>query len=87
MFISNNERIQLRTDIETLCKIIGDLNTEVVYLKAKVKVLEGKKAAQAKPKKQMTEAQRAKQREYAKRYQAKKRMEKKNGNSISTTGV
>jgi len=80
MFISNTERIQLRKDIEALSKIVGDLNAEILYLSAKVKVLEGKKA---KPKKQMTEAQRAKQREYAKRYQAKKRMEKKNGNSLS----
>ena len=83
MFISNEERIQLRKDIEALAKIVNDMNAEVLYLTAKVKVLEGKK----KPAKKMTEAQRAKQRAYAKRYQAKKRMEKKNGNSVSTTGV
>lgn len=83
MFISNNERIQLRQDIETLSKIVSDLNSELVYLRAKIKVLEGKKKA---PKK-MTEAQRIKQREYAKRYQAKKKLEKQNGNSVSTTSV
>lgn len=82
MFISTAERISIKNDLETLSKLVGEMNAELVYLTAKVKVLEGRKPA----KKKMTEEQRKKQREYARRYQAKKRLEKKNGNGISTTG-
>lgn len=82
MFISTAERISIKNDLETLSKLVGEMNAELIYLTAKVKALEGRKT----PKKKMTEEQRKKQREYARRYQAKKRLEKKNGNGISTTG-
>lgn len=72
MFISNNERIQLRKDIETLSKLVSDMNTELICLNAKVKVLEGF---------------RNKKREASKRYYAKKKLEKQNGNSVSTPSV
>ena len=65
-----------------LTATIQKLDSEVIFLKAKIKTLEGKK-----PAKKMTEAQRAKQREYAKRYKAKKQLEKKNATSISTTSI
>jgi len=82
MFISNTERLQLRSDITGICKVVEELNATVIFLTAKVKALEGKK-----PAKKMTDAQRAKQREYAKRYKAKKQMEKRNATSVSTTGL
>ena len=90
MFISTAERIRIKGDLETLAKIVGDMNSELVYLSAKVKVLEAKPVPQpvkkTYKKKKLTAEQREKQREYARRYQAKKRLEKQNGNGISTTG-
>lgn len=87
MFISRADKDRIEQSIMDLLVATDRLNNEVLYLSAKIKVLEAKKIKQPKVKKQMTEAQRAKQREYAKRYQAKKRMEKKNGNSVSTPSV
>jgi hypothetical protein len=84
MFISNEERIQLKADVSALRKIVGDMSAEIVYLVARVKVLSGVKD---KPKHKLTDAQRAKQREYSKRYQAKKRMEDKNAISISAKSI
>lgn len=90
MFISTAEKTRVIRDLETLAKIVGDLNAELVFLSAKVKALEAKPVP--KPvkktykKKKLTAEQRERQREYARRYQAKKRLEKKNGHSISTTG-
>ena len=82
MFISTVEKMHLKNSLESLSKIVNDMNAELVYLSAKVKAMEGRKPA----KKKMTEEQRKKQREYARRYQAKKRLEKQNGHSVSTTG-
>jgi len=84
MFISNLEKKQMQESITFLLAETSRVKSEILYLTAKIKALEGKKPA---PKKKLTEAQRARQREYAKKYQAKKRMEKKNATSISTTGV
>ncbi len=84
MFISNEERLQFKKSIEKLFKLLEEMITDTIELRARIKVLEGKKPP---VKKKLTEAQRIKQREYAKRYQAKKRLEKKNGNSVSTTSV
>lgn len=83
MFISNNERIQLKKDIESLCKIVEGLNVEVMYLSAKVKALEGN----AKKKKGMSPESRAKMSAMMKERHAKKKLEKQNGNSVSTTSV
>ena len=83
MFISNNERIQLRKDIEALAKIVGDMNAEILYLKAKVKALAG--ATKEQPKKRtMSPEARAKISRMMKERHAKQKMEKQNGNSVST---
>ena len=84
MFISSKEKTQIEEAIKGLCIRVEHLGTEVLYLSGKIKALEGNKKP---PKKQMSEAQRAKQREYAKRYKAKKQLEKQNGNSVSTPSV
>lgn len=76
MFISNNEKQHLLDKVKLLEAVIKDmslLSTEIIMLKAKVKVLEGAKAT---PKKQTTAAQRAKQREYMRKYKARKKAEK-----------
>lgn len=83
MFISAVEKLHLKNSIESLSKIVNDMTAELLYLSAKVKAIEGRKTTK---KKKLTEEQRKKQREYARRYQAKKRLEKQNGNSVSTTG-
>jgi len=83
MFISKVEKLKLIAGMIDLTATIQKLDSEVIFLKAKIKTLEGKKPA----KKPMSEAQRAKQREYAKRYKAKKQLEKKNATSISTTSI
>jgi len=86
MFISNEERILLRKDIEALVKITGDMSVEIAYLTAKVMALEhGKKVA--KKTSGMTPEGRAKVSAAVKAYHAKKRLEKQNANSVSTTSV
>lgn len=82
MFISAVEKMHLKNSLESLSKIVNDMNAELMYLSAKVKAMENRKP----PKKKMTEAQRNKRREYARAYQAKKKLEKQNGHSVSTTG-
>jgi hypothetical protein len=72
MFISNLEKNQMRESITFLLAETSKLKTEILYLTAKLKV------ASAKPvRKRLTEAQRAKQREYNQKYTARKRAEKK----------
>ena len=83
MFISAVEKLHLKNSIESLSKIVNDMTAELLYLSAKVKAMEGRKTTK---KKKLTEEQRKKQREYARRYQAKKKLEKQNGHSVSTTG-
>lgn len=85
MFISNAERIQLKKDIETLSKIVGELNTEVMFLSAKIKVLEGK-GKEPKKTRTMSPENRAKLSAMMKARHAKKKLEKQNGNSVSTSG-
>jgi hypothetical protein len=78
MFISSEEKKYLFDRIklvEALTKDMGLAATEITVLKAKIKVLEAKPAP--KPKKRMTEAQRVRQREYARKYKAKKAAEKR----------
>jgi hypothetical protein len=71
MFISNLEKKQMRESITFLLAETSRLKTEILYLTAKLKV------ASAKPvRKRLTEAQRAKQREYNKKYSARKKAEK-----------
>jgi hypothetical protein len=73
MFISNSEKKQMRESITFLLAETSRLKTEILYLTAKIKALEGVKPT---PKKQTTAAQRAKQREYMRAYKARKKAEK-----------
>jgi hypothetical protein len=84
MFISKLEKLKLISGIMDLMATVQRLDSEIIYLKARIKTLEGKKPV---VKKKSTAEQRAKQREYARRYYAKKQSEKKNVNSISITSV
>lgn len=83
MFISNKERDQIQKDIQSIGKMLNDMNAEILYLTAKIKVLEGN----AKKKKGMSPESRAKMSTMMKERHAKKKMEKENGNSISTTSI
>ena len=73
MFISNLEKKQMRESITFLLAETSRLKTEILYLTAKIKALEGVKPTQ---KRQTTAAQRAKQREYMRAYKARKKAEK-----------
>ena len=84
MFISNKEKNKIEEALKAICIRLEHLSTDILYLSGKVKALEGNKPA---PKKKLTEAQRAKQREYMRRYKAKKKLEKQNATSISTTSI
>lgn len=78
MFISNQEKNLLQKNIKDLQKVLGDVLVDVTMLKAKIKVLDAKKKTEeaiAKPKKDIAdEDRRAKQRMYARRYYAKKKL-------------
>ena len=89
MFISNTERVQLRKDLDQMSKLFNDMNNDMIYLIARIKVLEGKKALPKKPKKQSTMSAEGRARIGAavKAYHAKKKLEKQNATSISTTSI
>jgi hypothetical protein len=89
MFISSTEKINIQNAIESLRFSLADANTEILYLKAKIKVLEGKNAPPKKPKKQSTMSAEGRARIGAavKAYHAKKKLEKQNATSISTTSI
>ena len=76
MFISKEEKQYLFDQIKGLTKDMSIAASEVTFLKAKIKVLEAKATPAVAPKKPTTIAQKAKQREYMKRYKAKKAAEK-----------
>ena len=76
MFISKQEKQYLFDQIKGLSKDMSLAASEITYLKAKIKILEAKPEPVVKPKKPTTIAQKAKQREYMKRYKAKKAAEK-----------
>ena len=76
MFISTQEKQYLFDQIKGLSKDMSLAASEITFLKAKIKVLDGKPAVVVKPKKPTTIAQKAKQREYMRRYKAKKAAEK-----------
>jgi hypothetical protein len=86
MFISNDERIQLRKDLDQMSKLFNDMSNDMIYLIARIKVLEhGKKVA--KKTSGMTPEGRAKVSAAVKAYHAKKKLEKQNATSISTTSI
>jgi hypothetical protein len=76
MFISNQEKKYLFDQIKSLSKDMSLAASEITFLKAKIKILDAKPAPVVKPKKPTTIAQKAKQREYMRRYKAKKAAEK-----------
>jgi hypothetical protein len=78
MFISKEEKQYLFDQIKGLTKDMSLAASEITMLRAKIKVLMGAPAPApvVKPKKPTTIAQKAKQREYMKRYKAKKAAEK-----------
>ena len=86
MFISNDERIQLRKDLDQMSKLFNDMSNDMIYLIARIKVLEGGKTP-PKKKSGMTPEGRAKVSAAVKAYHAKKKLEKQNVTSISTTSI
>jgi dephospho-CoA kinase len=84
MFISNDEKKYLFDQIKlltTFSETLNKLETRVIFWEAKVRALEGKvetlyQIASNKPKKPKTLAQKAKQREYMRKYVARKKAEK-----------
>ena len=90
MFISNDEKKYLFDQIKALAKEQSSTASEITFLKAKIKVLEANKKAGVvieKPKKDIAdEDRRAKQRMYARKYYAKKQLEKKAQNVNERTG-
>jgi cell fate regulator YaaT (PSP1 superfamily) len=76
MFISKEEKQYLFDQIKGLSKDMSLAASEITFLKAKIKVLEAKLAPIVTPKKPKTLAQKAKQREYMRKYTARKRAEK-----------
>lgn len=87
MFISNEEKKYLFDQIKALAKEQSSMASEITFLKAKIKVLEAKKKADVvieNPKKDIAdEDRRARQRMYARKYYAKKQLEKKAQNVSS----
>jgi hypothetical protein len=76
MFISNLEKENIHTGMLNLHSDLAKLKTDLLVLTAKIKVLEEKKPEVAKParkKKAMTAAQKAKQRQYQKAYNERKK--------------
>ena len=91
MFISNSEKKYLFDQVKIISALTKDMSlaaTEITMLKAKIKVLEGKKPETKKPRKQSTMSAEGRARIGAavKAYHAKKKLEKQNAISISTTG-
>ena len=87
MFISNEEKRYLFDQIKqltTLAEKVEKLESQVIFWQAKVRSSEAKvdtlyqivSNKPAKPTKPKTAAQKAKQREYARKYYAKKKAEK-----------
>lgn len=87
MFISNAEKRYLFDQIKqltTLAEKVEKLESQVIFWQAKVRSLDGKvdtlfeiaATKPTKPKKPKTAAQKAKQREYARKYYAKKKAQK-----------
>ena len=78
MFISNEEKTNIQNAIESLRFGLASATTDILTLKAKINQLERdavKPVKVKKPKKVMTPAQKAKQREYQRLYKARKKQE------------
>jgi hypothetical protein len=81
MFISNEEKTNIQNAIESLRFGLASATTDILTLKAKINQLERdavKPVKVKKPKKVLTAAQKAKQREYQRLYKARKKQEEQN---------
>ena len=81
MFISTEEKTNIQNAIESLRFGLASATTDILTLKAKINQLERdavKPVKVKKPKKVMTAAQKAKQREYQRLYKARKKEEANN---------
>jgi hypothetical protein len=78
MFISHEEKTQLKTDIRDLQGLVDKLSTEVLFLIAKVKAITPVAEKVIK-----IEDRIAKKKEYSRRYYAKKKLANQNVTSIS----
>ena len=89
MFISTKEKNQIEEALKGLCIRIEHLSTEMLYLSGKIKALESEKTPPKKPRKQSTMSAEGRARIGAavKAYHAKKKLEKENATSISTTSI
>lgn len=89
MFISKKEKNDMNEYIKQMSKICDEMKTNMLYLIARVKVLEGEKTPPKKPRKQSTMSAegRAKISAAVKAYHAKKKLERENATSISTTSI
>jgi len=89
MFISKIEKLKLITGMMDLMATVQKMDSEVIFLKAKIKALEGGKTPPQKPKKQSTMSAegRAKISAAVKAYHANKKLERENVTSISTTSI
>ena len=89
MFISKLEKRGIEVSIKVLESVVEKLRLEVVYLSAKVKALEGNAPEAKKPRKKSTISAEGRARIGAavKAYHAKKKLERENATSISTTSI
>ena len=88
MFISKKEKTQIEEALKAICMRLEYLSNDFLYLSGKVKALEGGKTPSKKSRKQSTMSAEGRARIGAavKAYHAKKKLEKENATSISTTG-
>jgi hypothetical protein len=84
MFISKVEKLKLISSMMDLMATVQKLDSEVIYLKGKIKALEG---GEKKKKHTMTPEGRAKMSQMMKERHAKIKQEKQNATSISTTSI
>lgn len=79
MFISTQEKKHLLDQVKIISELLKDFSlasSEITMLKARIKVLEANQVYAKKPKKPMTAAQKAKQREYQKAYNERQKAKK-----------
>jgi hypothetical protein len=85
MFISNQEKQSISDKLEKLTSITNKLATEIIMLSAKIKVLEGKNVPTKPSRTKVTpEHKKQKQREYNRRYAAKKKLLAKEVQNVSS---
>ena len=89
MFISKIEKLKLITGMMDLMATVQKLDSEVIFLKAKIKAFEGGKTPPKKPRKKstMTAESRAKISAAVRARHAKKKLERENVTSISTKSI